>query len=148
MIEYTNMSVGRGSPAPYENFGAPFLHAAELAAYLEARHIPGITFSPTTLAIAETAEHYPFHGQTIPGIHLIVTDRTQLDTPEMGVELLSALHHLYPTHFQLEKAKTILLNTETLNAIRHDRDPREIADTWRKGILAFESNRRPYLLYH
>ncbi len=66
----------------------------------------------------------------------------------MGVELLSALHHLYPTQFQLEKARTILLNTETLEAVKHDRDPREIADTWRKGILTFESNRRPYLLYH
>ena len=148
LIETTNMSVGRGSPAPYENFGAPFVNAAELAAYLEARHIPGITFSPTTLAVAETPEHYPFHGQTIPAIHLTVTDRTHLDTPEMGVELLSALHHLYSTQFQLEKARTILLNTETLDAIRHDRDPREITDTWRKGILAFESNRRPYLLYH
>ena len=148
MIEYTNMSVGRGSPAPYENFGAPFIHAAELAAYLEARHIPGVTFSPTTLAIAETPEHYPFHGQTIPAIHLTVTDRTHLDTPEMGVELLSALHHLYPTQFQLERAKTILLNAYTLEAIQHDQDPREIADTWRKGILAFNTNRRPYLLYH
>ncbi len=148
LMEYTNMSVGRGSPAPYENFGAPFINAAELAAYLEARHIPGITFTASTLAIAETPEHYPFHGQTIPAIHLTVTDRTHLDSPEMGVELLSALHHLYPTQFQLEKAKVILLNAATLEAIKHDQDPREIADAWRKGILAFEASRRPYLLYH
>ncbi len=148
LMDFTNMSVGRGSPAPYENFGAPFLDAAQLAAYLEARHIPGVTFSPTTLAIAETPEHYPFHGQTIPAIHLTVTDRIHLDSPELGVELLAALHHLYPMQFQLEKAKTILLNTETLEAIKHNQDPREIADTWRRGILTFESNRRPYLIYH
>ncbi len=148
LMEFTNMSVGRGSPAPYENFGALFVNPAELASYLEARHIPGVTFAASTLAIAETPEHYPFHGQTIPAIHLTVTDRTRLDSPELGVELLSALHHLYPAQFQLEKTRTILLNHETLEAIEHDRDPREIADTWRKGVLAFETNRRPYLLYH
>jgi uncharacterized protein YbbC (DUF1343 family) len=148
LMEYTNMSVGRGSPAPYENFGASFINAAELAAYLNARKIPGVSFSATTLTIADTPEHYPFHGQTIPAIHLTVTDRTLLDSPEMGVELLSALHHLYPTQFQLEKAKTILINAATLEAIRKDQDPRDIAAAWTKSIATFEQNRRPYLLYH
>ena len=87
-------------------------NAQELADYLTARHIPGIIITPTTLTIAETPEKYPGHGQTIPGIHFTIgtdaNDRNALDSPELGIELLSALHHLYPTQFQLEKASTIL----------------------------------------
>jgi uncharacterized protein YbbC (DUF1343 family) len=147
LIETTNISVGRGSPAPYENFGAPFLDAKELASYLEARKIPGVSFTPTTLAIAETPEKYPFHGQTIPAIHLRVTDRTALDTPELGIEILSALHHLYPKEFQLEKARTILLNADTLSAIRAGKDPRDIAATWVPALESFRNLRQLFLLY-
>ena len=146
-MDYTNMSVGRGSSAPYENFGAAFINAAELASYLEARKITGVTFTATTLAIAETAEKYPFHGQTIPAIHLTVTDRTALDTPELGVEILSALHHLYPRDFQLEKARAILLNSDTLAAIRAGKDPRDIAATWTPALEAFRNLRQQSLVY-
>ena len=147
LIETTNMSVGRGSPAPYENFGAPFLKAEELAIYLTSRAIAGVTFTAGTLTISETPERYPFHGQTIPSVHLAVTDRTALDTPELGVEILSALHHLYPAQFQLEKARTILLNAETLAAIKSGKDPRDIAAAWSASLRAFRSARQPYLLY-
>jgi SSS family transporter len=147
LMETTNMSVGRGSSAPYENFGAAFINATELAAYLTARKIPGVTFTAGTLAIAETPEKYPFHGQTIPAIHLTVTDRTALDTPELGIELLSALHLLYPKEFQLEKARTILLNAQTLAAIRAGKDPRDIASTWVPALESFRNLRQLSLLY-
>jgi len=123
------------------------LKADELAAYLTARKIPGAEFSATTLAIAEDSNRYPFHGQTIPAIHFTVTDRAKLDTPEMGVELLSALHHLYPTEFQIDKAKTILLNADTLAAIKADKDPREIAAGWAAALKAFKIQRSHELLY-
>ena len=147
LMETTNMSVGRGSPAPYENFGAPFIKAEELAAYLTARKIPGATFTATTLPIAEDGNRYPFHGQTIPAIHITVTDRAALDTPEMGVELLSALHHLYPTEFPIDKAKTILLNSDTLAAIKADKDPRDIAASWSAALSTFKAQRAHELLY-
>jgi SSS family transporter len=147
LIETTNMSVGRGTPAPYENFGAAFVNAPELAGYLNARKIPGATFTATTLTIAETPEKYPFHGQTIPAIHIDITDRNALDTPEMGVEILSALHRLYPTQFQLEKARTILLNAATLEAIKAGKDPCDIAATWSRSLAAFNAQRHQFLLY-
>ena len=146
LMETTNMSVGRGTAAPYENFGAPFVKADELAAYLNARGISGATFTATTLAIADDGNHYPFHGQTIPGIHITVTDRAQLDTPEMGIELLAALHHFYP-EYQLEKAKTILINADTLAAIRAGKDPSEIAAGWEASLKAFREMRAGELLY-
>ena len=113
LTEQTNISVGRGTPAPFENLGAPWINAPELATYLTHRQIPGVLITPTTLTIAETPEHYPSHGQTIPAIHFEVTDPTAFDSPEFGIEILSALQTLYPKSFQLDRAKTLLANAAT-----------------------------------
>lgn len=147
LIEQTNISVGRGTDTPFENIGAPYINAAELTAYLTARNIPGITFTPTTLTIAETPEKYPSHGQTIPAIHFTITDRTALDTPELGIEILSALHHLYPTQFQLDKAGYLLASPATLASIKSNTDPRDIAVTWLPALQKFRTDTAPYLLY-
>ena len=147
LIEQTNLSVGRGTATPFENIGAPYLNPAELSAYLTARHIPGIVFTSSTLTIAETPEHYPSHGQTIPGLHLEVTDRLALDSPELGLELLSALHHLYPAQFQLDRAHTLLANAAVLDAIRSGGDPRTIAASQSAALAVFRAARQPYLLY-
>jgi uncharacterized protein YbbC (DUF1343 family) len=142
----TNISVGRGSDTPYEHIGAPYINASELAAYLTARKIPGVSFAPTSFAVAEDANHYPFHGKTIPGIAFTVTDRNAFDSPEMGVELLSALHHLYP-EFLLTKAAYLVTNVDTMRALANQEDPRKIAEGWAADLAAFEHRRRPYLLY-
>ena len=147
LIETTNISVGRGTQTPFENIAAPWIDAAALTAYIISRHIPGVTVTPTTLTIAETPEHYPSHGQTIPGIHFEVTDPTRFDSPEFGIELLAALHHLYSKEFQLEKVNTLLRNAETLSALKSNHDPRDIAQTWQPALKLFAAQRAQVLLY-
>jgi uncharacterized protein YbbC (DUF1343 family) len=146
MTEMTNISVGRGSDKPYEHIGAPYINAPQLAAYLTARKIPGVSFAPTSFAIAEDSNHYPSHGKTIPGVSFTVTDRNVFDSPEFGVELVSALHHLYP-EFQFEKAAYLVANVDTMQALTNQDDPRKIAAGWRVGLADFEHRRQPYLLY-
>ncbi len=147
LLEFNPISVGRGTPAPYENIGAPWIKAADLAAYLHARQIPGIQINPASLDIAETPEHYPFHNQRIPGLHFTVTDPTLFDSPEFGLELLAALHHLYPADFHLERCKPLLLNAATLEALKRGQDPRNIAASWQSALTRFKQARKPYLLY-
>jgi uncharacterized protein YbbC (DUF1343 family) len=146
LTEMTNISVGRGSDKPYEHIGAPYIKAQELAAYLTARKIPGVSFAPTSFAVAEDSNHYPSHGKTIPGIAFTVTDRNALDSPELGIELLSALHHLYP-EFLLAKAAYLVSNADTMRALTNQDDPRKIAEGWAADLAAFEGRRPPYLLY-
>jgi SSS family transporter len=161
LLDATNISVGRGTPTPFELFGAgttpatkgspaqpTWFNASEVAAYLTARQIPGVTFTPTTTAIADDANHYPYHGQTIPAVRLTLTDRNALDSPELGIEIVSALHHLYPTHFTLDKTAPLIANTETSAAVARNEDPRTIAASWAAVLPAFRARREPYLLYH
>jgi len=161
MMDATNVSVGRGTATPFEVFGAGATAATKdapalpawfdskvVASYLTARKIPGVAFAATTFAVAEDANHYPYHGQTIQGVRLTVTDRAALDSPELGIEILSALHHLYPTQFKLDKAAPLVANAETMAALARGDDPRTIAAAWAQGLAEFKARREKYLLYH
>ena len=146
LTEMTNISVGRGSDKPYEHIGAPYFDSSTLAAYLTARQIPGVTFAATSFAVAEDSNHYPSHGKTIPGIAFTVTDRNVLNSPELGIELLSALHHFYP-EFLLDKAAHLVTSVDTMRALANREDPRKIAEGWAADLAAFERRREPYLIY-
>jgi len=147
LLETTNISVGRGTATPFEHFGAPYIDAAALAAYLTKRNIPGVAFTPTTIVVAEDANHYPYHGQTIPAIHLTVTDRNALDSPALGIELLSALQHLYPKQFNLARADRLLVSVNTMLALQNNEDPHKIVASWAPDLNTFKASRKPYLLY-
>jgi SSS family transporter len=146
LLQSTNVSVGRGTDTPFEHIGAPYIDAAQLSGYLTARKIPGVSFAPTSFVVTEDSNHYPFHGKTIPGISFNVTDRNALDAPELGIELISALHHLYP-EFALSKADHLIANVDTMRALANQEDPRKIAEGWATDLAAFDHRRQLYLLY-
>jgi SSS family transporter len=125
----------------------PWFNAATVAAAITARHLPGVIFTATTVPIAEDANHYPFHGQTIPAVRLSVTDPTTFNSPETGIEILTTLHRLYPTQFRLVKVQTLLCNQATLDALEHGDDPRAVALSWQPQLKSFKLAINPYLLY-
>jgi uncharacterized protein YbbC (DUF1343 family) len=160
MLDFANISVGRGTATPFEVFGAGATPATKdapaqaawfdgnaVADYLTARKIPGVSFAATEFSVADDANHYPYHGQTIEGVRLTVTDRAALDSPELGIEILSALHHLYPTQFKLDKAAALVANTETMAALARGDDPHAIAASWAPALAEFKARREKYLLY-
>jgi uncharacterized protein YbbC (DUF1343 family) len=146
LLQSTNVSVGRGTEMPFLHIGAPYIDSAQLTAYLTARKIPGIRFAPASFSVVEDANHFPFHGKTLPGISFMVTDKSTLDSPELGIELISALHHLYP-EFAMAKAEHLIANADTMRALENQEDPRKIAEGWKADLAAFEQRRQAYLLY-
>ncbi|WP_260705022.1 sodium:solute symporter family transporter [Edaphobacter flagellatus] len=147
LLQFTNVSVGRGTPVPFENIAAPFFDAPALAAALNARNIAGISFSATTVAIAEDANHYPYHGQTLPAVHLTLTDRTALDSPAMGLEMIAAIQRLFPRQFNFDRADRLLLSVNTILSLKNNDDPRKIVKSWQTDLDDFKQRRALYLLY-
>ena len=47
-----------------------------------------------------------------------MTDRNGFDAPELGMELASALHKLYPADFKLERITELLVNQSVYDALR------------------------------
>ena len=80
-------------------------------------------------------------------MNLIVIERSALDAPELGVELASALHKLYPEQFHIEKMNDLLVNQAAYDAIMRGEDPRQIAVDWQDELEKFERVREKYLIY-
>ncbi len=143
LIEGTNVSVGRGTDTPFEVLGAPWMKSREVAAYLNGRGIQSVRFVP----ILFTPSASNFAGERCEGVNLIVLDRNTLDAPELGIELASALHKLYPNDFKLERMTDLLVNQAAFEAIKAGEDPRRIAEDWQERLDAFVRLREKYLLY-
>jgi uncharacterized protein YbbC (DUF1343 family) len=144
LIETTNLSVGRGADTPFELFGAPWIDSRTLTQFLNRRFLPGVRF----LAMDFTPRKpYPYAGELCHGVRVLVTDRNALDAPELGMEIASALHRLYPEKFQVQKMNTLLGNQTVLDELTAGVDPQRIAEGWRSALEAFEPERQKALLY-
>jgi uncharacterized protein YbbC (DUF1343 family)/CubicO group peptidase (beta-lactamase class C family) len=143
LVEGTNVSVGRGTETPFEVLGAPWIDRRQFAAYLNARELSGVRFMP----ISFTPASGPHAQQLCHGVHLLLTMRNQLDSPELGLEIAAALLKLYPRQFAPERIADLLVNRATFQALLRGDDPRHIADAWRERLEEFSRMRRKYLLY-
>ncbi|MBS0519956.1 MAG: DUF1343 domain-containing protein [Proteobacteria bacterium] len=143
MAEGANVSVGRGTDSPFELLGAPWIDGKALAADLTARNIPGVRFEATSFTPTESA----FAGQACHGVRLHITDRNRLDTPLLGIELMSALRRLYGDRFAIDRTLGLLGSRQSLDALKANTDPREIAQSWRPALDGFRLRRETYLIY-
>ena len=143
LIEGTNVSVGRGTDTPFEVVGAPWIKSRGLAAYLNGRGIQSVRFVP----IVFTPSSSNFAGERCEGVNLIVLGRNTLESPELGIELASALHKLYPNEFKMERMADLLVSQAVFEAIEAGEDPRRIAEDWQERLEGFVRLREKYLLY-
>ena len=143
LIENTNVSVGRGTDMPFEQIGSPYFLPKELAGYLNSRNIGGVRFVPVTF----TPSAGPYARRECFGVSIIVTNREQVDTAELGLELAAALHKLYPMGYDLGKLNLLLVNQKAFAALMAGEDPHRIADDWRDRLEQFMELRQKYLLY-
>ena len=87
LFEGTNLSVGRGSDAPFEQIGAPWLDTAAVLGALRTAGLPGVrahgvAFTPRRPGDGKYAD------TLVAGIRLEVTDRSTYDPPATAVHLL------------------------------------------------------------
>lgn len=146
LLEGTNVNVKGPGDAPFLRFGAPWIKGTELAAYLNARAIPGASFLPVSY-VAATDKLYPFAGQRVEGAEILLHDRARLDAPALGVEVVAALWKLYGKTFEIDRIDRLLHNRIVLDQIKAGVDPRAIATGWQPDLNRFKARRARYLLY-
>lgn len=143
LIEGANVSVGRGTPSPFEVVGAPWLEADRFASYLASRGIAGIHVEPAEF----TPEADRYAGQLCRGVRLKLTDRTRFDAAALGLELAAALHRLYPEKFTLDATRSLIGSPAVFDALKSGTDPRDLPALWKSELRAFRAVRAKYLLY-
>jgi uncharacterized protein YbbC (DUF1343 family)/CubicO group peptidase (beta-lactamase class C family) len=143
ILEATNVSLGRGTDTPFELLGAPWIQPRELATYLNERAISGVRFVPTEFTPSTSV----YAQQKCGGVNIVVTDRNSLDAPELGIEIATALHLLYPQQFEMKNLDSLMLNEATMDAIIAGQDPRRVWLDWVEAIERFMPIRARHLLY-
>jgi uncharacterized protein YbbC (DUF1343 family) len=88
--EGTNVSEGRGTCRPFEQFGAPWLSSHEVAEQLNALALPGVTFRPCSF----TPTFDKFKGESCEGAFLHVTDRQAFDPFVTGIAVFRTCREL------------------------------------------------------
>jgi uncharacterized protein YbbC (DUF1343 family) len=90
LFEGTALSVGRGSKAPFEQIGAPWLDTAAVLTTVRAANLPGVAFEGVTFIPTNPGDG-KFPGRSLAGIRLRVTDRAAYDPTVAAVHLLTAV---------------------------------------------------------
>jgi len=143
LVEGSNISVGRGTDSPFELLGAPWIDGKELAAFLNNREIQGVRFEPADFI--PKASRYK--NEACQGVRVFLMDRRKLDSPALGIEIISALHRLYPKDFHLDKTLEMIGSQEVLQAVKAVQDPNAIVQNWQAPLEEFCKLRSTYLLY-
>lgn len=142
-FERTNISVGRGTDAPFEHVGAPWIDATRLAAALNGRRLAGVRFYPESFTPATSV----FAGQPCQGIAIVITDRRALQPVRVGVEIAAALWRLFPGRFEIDKAASLFGSVDGLARIKAGDDPAAIAASWADAESRWKAMSAGYLLY-
>ncbi|MGC1483739.1 MAG: DUF1343 domain-containing protein [Candidatus Acidiferrum sp.] len=143
ILQSAGVSVGRGTETPFEEFGAPWMDGAEVAARLNALRLPGLRFIDQPFIPVSGL----YAGQRCGGVGVRVTDRAAVRSVRTGLEIAAILHKLYPTQFHTEKLITLLGNEETVKQLEAGVAPEQIVASWSTALANYDETRRKYFLY-
>jgi uncharacterized protein YbbC (DUF1343 family) len=154
LAEATELSEGRGTTRPFQLTGAPFVDPKRLADHLNGRGLPGVVFVPTWFR----PQFQKHRGAVCGGVEMLVTDRDAFRSYRTGVELLDALHRLWPKEFAWRQAPyEFVAGIPAIDLLAGGPECRQGIEsgdgleawiaTWEKDERAFRAERREILLY-
>jgi len=98
-LEATTVSEGRGTDAPFMQFGAPFIRSNKLLDALMKYQLAGVMFEQ----VAFIPRSSKFKGESCHGLKINVTNRRTFDPFRTATALLLELQRLYPQNIGLDK---------------------------------------------
>jgi uncharacterized protein YbbC (DUF1343 family)/CubicO group peptidase (beta-lactamase class C family) len=143
MIEYANVSVGRGTDTPFEQIGAPWINGPALSDALNARKLPGLRFYPVTF----TPTTAKFPNELCQGVFIVITDRTLVRSVRLGAELAAALIKMSPKDFSMDLNLKLIGSAADIARLKAGDDPATIAASWSGAEARWRLLRAKYLLY-
>ncbi len=146
-FEGVNISEGRGTDDPFAQVGASWLtDAGAIAAELNAKKIPGVSFD----SISRTVEAgFEFGGETIPMIHLRVTDRNAVEPVVVGAQMLRAIYARHKDKWVWRRGSIDRLSgsTRLREAVEKEGGIEALLPVLRAEAKAFEAEAKKYWIY-
>ena len=143
LLEFTNLSVGRGTDTPFEIIGAPWMDGRKLAAELNARDLPGIRFIPVRYT-----PHSSVHANTsCGGVNFHLLCRNRFVPVLTGLAIADTLKRLFPNDWDPKRYDRLLANKPSYEALMGGAKAETLVASWQSQVEGFRNRRRPCLLY-
>ncbi len=149
LLEFSKVSVGRGTKAPFQIIGAPWLDAAAVLHALQDEPIFTNDFQAEIITFTPTRGQH--EGATCNGLRFSTQHaaRSNQEFVPLGLLLLSALHRIQSQEFdekKLQAALRLLGASGVLKKLREGeiQSATEIAT---RDAAIFRARREPFLLY-
>lgn len=144
LLEYSkNYSVGRGTDAPFEQIGAPWIRGVELAQALNARQIPGIRAYP--VSFEPSASNYA--GKRCEGVRFTLINRDAFDSATLGLALIETLRQLYPKEINIELNRKLIGSIDTMRRLDRGETAAQALAAAADLVLKFQEKRLNVLIY-
>jgi len=144
-FEGTNLTEGRGTDRPFEQIGASWLRAPEIAEAMNALRLPGVRFEAVTMPVAPTAAK--FAGETISGIRFVVTDRQAYRPVRTALLLIDTIKRRQPDRFAWGPSIDRLTGSDKVRKAIDAGQLAPLLDEWDRDAAEFGRSREPFLLY-
>jgi uncharacterized protein YbbC (DUF1343 family) len=137
------VSLGRGTPTPFELIGAPYIDEARFAEAMNAEGLPGVRFEKVRF----TPTNSVYANQPCGGVRVTLTDREHCRVCDIALLAAKILNRWYPEQFQVARMNNLLSDQITLQAIQADKPLAEIRALWTEMTDQYKARRAKYLLY-
>lgn len=147
-FEATNLSVGRGTNAPFQMIGAPWLNSKKVIKILRDQRVLGVRFDAETFT-PQNAGDNKYNGQKIQGIRITTTNRTALQTSRLTAALFSAVHKAHPKEFEVKNLEFDLRfgSPEAREELLEGVNPDAVVDRSYGPAYAFRERAKRFFLY-
>ncbi len=146
-FEGVNVSEGRGTDDPFAQAGASWLtDAGAIAAALNAKKIPGVRFDSI---LRPVEPGYEFGGQTIPMIHVKVTNRDAVVPVDVGAYMLRAIYERHKDKWEWRRSSIDRLSgsARMREAVEKDGGIEALLPILAAESKAWEGEARKYWIY-
>jgi uncharacterized protein YbbC (DUF1343 family) len=142
--EMTNLSVGRGTDAPFEWFGAPWMDASRVADQLNGCGVAGVRFVPCEF----TPTGSKFQGERCQGVRVVIVDRRRLEPVSLGLAMAHTLRRVHPDQWDIKQLNRLLGNENLAQAILDgNASSEELTEIASSDYGDFQRRRSVVLLY-
>lgn len=143
ILQAGDVSVGRGTDAPFQIIGAPWIDAKALETALRRWKMAGVRFRAATF----TPTSGLHHGEHCQGVTIEITERGKIRSMRMCLEIAETLQRMYPKKFQIEKIIELLGSESTLEQLEKESPIESILKSWEPELDRFRAVRAKYLIY-
>ncbi len=141
LLESTPVSVGRGTDAPFELLGAPWMDGDAVVAALAEEHLPGVT----ARAVTFTPRSGPHRRARCNGVRLTVTDPEAFVPVRTGLALARALFRVHGSEWDAERLSRMIGREDVVTALERGDSLDAIEALYADDLAAFVERRARYV---